>query len=383
MAKLRAPADTLLRLRVDSPTGKQIVTFRSDDLQLPVLRVTTTLTPSTPLLIPYFPRDLYPLGAGDDPMTASGRVEAAQRGLNSGLLYFHLDKPAFGSVLYFQNLTALNDYFPATRHQARRRGRRRVARARLSAADAAAKRHAADQSAAGGRRSHHVRRHPGVPRRSRGRRAGLGAAVPADARRGLSAARRCRATEYRDWVSRAERTLRDLDDAPEATIRHYGHRYIHPYTAAEYPDIMVQMSVIAALHDYAAWTRQAASRSAKRARSRARASSTIRKLKTMRRYLPNVGDDKDKPTRSTAGISTIRCSTSGTSRSTATSRRAALFVGSLDFGIKAAHHFDYKWPIQFKVDRLRGHRRGAQRRRPAARPMSAGSMPRSCSRPTS
>src|SRR3546814_20201529 len=52
--------------------------------------------------------------------------------------------------------------------------------------------------------------------------------------------------EYRDWMTRAERTLRDLDKAPEATIRHYGHRYIHPYTAAEYPDSMVQMSIVAA-----------------------------------------------------------------------------------------------------------------------------------------
>ena len=42
-------------------------------------------------------------------------------------------------------------------------------------------------------------------------------------------------TEYRDWVARADRTLRDLETAPEATIRHYGHTYIHPYTAAEYP----------------------------------------------------------------------------------------------------------------------------------------------------
>ena len=64
-----------------------------------------TLTPTAPLLVPFHPRDLYPLGLNDDPLAARGRVEAAQRGLNSGLTYFHLDEPAFGSVLYFQNLT--------------------------------------------------------------------------------------------------------------------------------------------------------------------------------------------------------------------------------------------------------------------------------------
>ena len=29
---------------------------------------------------------------------------------------------------------------------------------------------------------------------------------------------------------------------------------------------------------------------------------------------------------------------------------SGLFIGSLDFAIKAARHFDYAWPIQFKVD---------------------------------
>jgi len=33
--------------------------------------------------------------------------------LNSGFIFFHRDEPAFGSVLYFQNLTALDDYFAA------------------------------------------------------------------------------------------------------------------------------------------------------------------------------------------------------------------------------------------------------------------------------
>ena len=45
---------------------------------------------------------------------ARGNVEAAQRGMSAGLVYFRVDEPAFGSVLYFQNLTALNPYFLAT-----------------------------------------------------------------------------------------------------------------------------------------------------------------------------------------------------------------------------------------------------------------------------
>jgi hypothetical protein len=53
-----------------SAVGRQTVILRSGDLELAVLRVTTTLTPILPLLIPSFPGDLCPLGPGDDPMTA-------------------------------------------------------------------------------------------------------------------------------------------------------------------------------------------------------------------------------------------------------------------------------------------------------------------------
>ena len=65
------------------------------------LRVTTTLTPAADLLIPYLPRDLYPLDDDDSPVETRGTVEAAQRGVNAGLLYFCMKTPAFGNVTTF------------------------------------------------------------------------------------------------------------------------------------------------------------------------------------------------------------------------------------------------------------------------------------------
>ena len=89
------------------------MSFRSAGGALEQLRLTVTFTPATAMLVPFVPRDLYPLGANDDPLGAERNVEAAQRGLNGGVLYFRLEKPAFGNVLYFQNLTAMNDYYRA------------------------------------------------------------------------------------------------------------------------------------------------------------------------------------------------------------------------------------------------------------------------------
>ena len=102
------------RLRLTSTIGEHIVSFRADRDALERLRIVTDFTPARDIVLPFAPRDLYPLGRGDDPLRAKGNVEASQRGINTGLLYFRIDEPAFGNVLYVQNLTPSNPYFRAT-----------------------------------------------------------------------------------------------------------------------------------------------------------------------------------------------------------------------------------------------------------------------------
>jgi hypothetical protein len=346
VSRQRRGAGELLKLKVESAIGDQTVVVRSDDVGLAVLRVTTTLTPAEPLLIPFFPRDLYPLGEGDDPLAAKGQVEAAQRGLNTGLSYFHLDKPAFGSVLYLQNLTALNDYFVATNTK--------------------------PDGAVGGEWPELGYLPPTPPQSGTpptnplpaGKAVTMSDAILAfhddaacdeqdSARRFLqllgAAYRQLEApeTEYRDWVWRAEKTLRDLETAPEATIRHYGHPYIHPYTASEYPDIMVQMSIIAPLRNYADWTKRDIPFCTALEGGLDKFHDS--KLKTMRRYLPNVGKDKDKLAVDSWYLYHPLLNLGHLARD-GDARAKRLFVGSLGLAVSAARHFDYAWPIQFKVD---------------------------------
>jgi hypothetical protein len=114
-ATLKAEAGEAARLGITSALGEHLVIFRTGGEALEYIRMTVSFTPATPMLVPFMPRDLYPLDARDDPLGAVGEVEARQRGLNSGLVYFRIDEPAFGSVLYFQNLTAMNDYYRATK----------------------------------------------------------------------------------------------------------------------------------------------------------------------------------------------------------------------------------------------------------------------------
>ncbi len=343
--KLKDKPGEAARIRIDSALGTHLVVLRSADDALESLRVTVLCTPSAALQIPFLPRDLYPIDVRDDPLGTKGTLEAAQRGLNSGLAYFRLEDPAFGNVLYFQNLTALNDYFRATGTKPdgvvggnwpelgylppvpppceTDPGTALRAGEEITLSDAIL-----------------VFRHEAPPHERESARQFL--QMLGVAYKMLSLPH----TDYRDWIDRAERTLRDLDQAPEATISHYGHRYVHPYTAAEYPDIMVQMSIVAAIHDWGKWLGEPHPLEDEFKAGLGKFYDT--ELETLRRYLPNVGDDKDADAVDSwylyhPLLNLGRLALDGD----AAAKR--LFLKSIGYGIKAAQHFKYLWPVQYKV----------------------------------
>jgi hypothetical protein len=334
-----------VRLHVASAVGEHSIVFSTGGEALEYLRVTVELTPAAPMLVPFIPRDLYPLDTQDDPLGAVGHVKAKQRGLNSGLVYFQLDEPAFGSVLYFQNLTAMNDYFCATR--------------------------TTPDYAVGGAWPELGYLLPTPPQSGKSEPSPLSANVPVTISDAILVFRHQTApeeresarqflqmlgvayklldlpiVEYRDWVDRAEHTLRDLDEAPAATIRHYGHRYIHPYTASEYPDIMVQMSIVSAINDWGKWRGEAHPLKAEFQAGIEKFYDA--KLKTLRRYLPNVGDDKDADAVDSWYLYHPLLNLANLALDGDSDARA-LFLKSIDYGIEVAHHFKYKWPIQYNV----------------------------------
>jgi hypothetical protein len=330
---------------VQSTSGTFSVKMKVDGTDLHRLRITVDLEPDGDLLLPFMPRDLYPLDSDDDPLGAKGRVEAGQRGLNSGLLYFQIDDPGFGKVLYFQNLTALNPYFSAT--------------------------HTKPDGSVGGEwpeigyfiPTPIQRGTPPVNPLPDGKRVTISDAILIF--RDSAGDDECESArlfvqmlgavytaldlpelDYRDWVARAEKTLHDLETSPKATIRHYGHRYAHPYTVSEYPDSMVQLSLLTAMREYTTWREKPAKLETEFAAGLEKFYDP--KLKTVRRYLPNVGDDKDADAVDSwylyhPLLNLARLAIDGDEKA------RDLFLRSIDYGIKAAHHFKYKWPIQYKV----------------------------------
>lgn len=345
-ARLVAPEPgEAARLEVDSAIGRHVVAVSASQADLHRLRVRVWLTPTTPLLVAFQPRDLYPLDADDDPLGATGRVEAAQRGVNSGLLYFRFREPAFGSVLYFQNLSALNDYYQAT--------------------------DTIPDAAVGGEWPELGYLLPAPPQSGTpptrplpaGEEVMLSDAIvvfrdgAADDEQELARqflqmlgiaykALALPRTDYRDWVTLSERTIADLEGAPQASVRHYGHRYVMPYPEGEYPDVMVQVSVLAALHDYGRWRGEPLPLEDELRRGLPRFYDE--ELKTLRRYLPNVGDDKDADAVDSwylyhPMLNLARLALDGDEEA------RALLMRSVDYGIKAAQHFDYAWPIMYDI----------------------------------
>lgn len=329
-------------IETHSPLGVHEVSIRFTDQD--VLRVTTTLTPATDLLIPYLPRDLYPLDAQDDPMGAKGNVEAAQRGVNGGMLFFCMAEPAFGHVFYLQNLTALNAFFAATE--------------------------TTPDGVVGGQWPELGYQPPTMLGNSPPTKALPGGrptvlsdvhlAMRSDCAQGEQASALLfldmlaqvyaglekPATDFRDWPARAKMTLKDLGRSKDATIEHYGHTYLHPYVAAEYPDSMVQLSVLTAIHEYGKWLDRPHPMEAKLAAGLGKFFD--RKLGVVRRYLPNVGKDKD---RFAVDSWYLYHPLTNLARLTRDGDKTAadLFYGSLDYAIKAAQHFRYLWPIQYDV----------------------------------
>jgi hypothetical protein len=103
-----------LDIHLSSVTGEyhvQLAFLRPDRA---LIHCTTMLTPTAPLFVPFFPRDIIPLGAKDELIHPAGVIYTRQVGPRTGMVYFSLSRPEGGTVMYFQNLTSLNDYAEKT-----------------------------------------------------------------------------------------------------------------------------------------------------------------------------------------------------------------------------------------------------------------------------
>jgi hypothetical protein len=149
-----------------------------------------------------------------------------------------------------------------------------------------------------------------------------------------------------DWAWRARRTLSDLRNAPAATRVEYGELYVLPYPYGQYPDSMVQLALISALQT---WSRAVGTEDP----LATQLWSGVHRfydpsVQTLRRYLPSVGDEKDYDAVDSWYLyhplsSLARLALHGHDQA------RGILLQSVEYGIRAAHHFGYAWPVLYRI----------------------------------
>lgn len=318
----------------------------------PILHYTTYLKPSGHLLIPFWPRDIIIPGKDGNPTNAKGKVHIKQVGTRSGQLYMSLTNPKAGSVLYLQNLTALADYCQQTE---------------TSCSDVVG----GDWPELGF----------ALPPTIKGKQIAAGkeiiisdafvafdTEVPEDesamtvqylnllAETYLQLPKPV--THYQDWPHILSKGLKDLMDSPGCWSQVDGHHFFNAYVC-DYetpPEIMVQLAVLLPLLDYAEWSDTKLKVMKKI--SEGLPAFYDKNLGTIMRWLPKAADklkgeeEQKKPLVMDSWY--LHHPLLNLSRLALKGDKMAkeLFLGSLEFAIKAAHHFNYQWPVFYKMDTL-------------------------------
>ena len=331
-----------IEILASGPIGEFSVRVEVPDPDVALIRATTTLTPAVDVILPPWPRDLYVLGAHDDPLTADGVIHAEQRGMTGGLMFFTVRNPDFGSVMYAQNLTALNDYFLATGTK--------------------------PESCIGGvwpelgyamPVSEQAVLKAGKPIVLSDAIVNWDARVPEspqdigqtflDLMAGVYSKLDRPQPVYHDWPGRALQTLEDLEKGKDIRIKDHGNVYLHPYVNAEYPDSMVQLTVLASLTEYGQWRGDDVPFT--KELTAGLGGFYNKDVGSVLRYLPSVGEDKNKHE---VDSWYLYHPLSNLGRLARWGHDAArkLFLDSIDYAVKVARHFKYKWPVKFDARTL-------------------------------
>ena len=309
------------------------------------LRCTSSLIPTEDTVISYWPRDLFALD------NERGSVHTHQRGLRGGIVFASHDAPDPYSLFYFQNFSALTEYFKET------------------------KRTPADTVG-------------GVwPELGYAPPAGFSCTLPkarefvvsdayltltaevphsTEARAGLYldllaqtyALLERRPVSYHDWPARAASALRDLSLSPDCTDVYQGRRYLLPYVGdkAKPPESMVQFTVAINASEYDRW-RKAKSDLATCLREGI-SSFFNADLGTVVRWLPGEPFDSSQAEENMnhdamdswyvhhALFNLFRFAKEGDERA------KAMFRDSLPYAMRVAHRFDYRWPVFFSLTTL-------------------------------
>jgi hypothetical protein len=336
---------------LESVIGEYTVTVTFPGGEDGVLRYTTILKPNTDLLIPFWPRDIVIPGKDGKPDNTTGNIRVSQVGTRSALIYFSMTRPKAGSVMYLQNLTALNDYFQQTETSGAETVRGEWPELGFALPPAIKKPLAEGEEITIS--DAFVSFTPEVPddeatmvKQYLDMMANIYLQLPLPE------------TFHHEWPKALDKGLKDLITSPGCWAQVGGHSYFNAYVS-DYetpPEIMVQLAILLPLLDYVEWS-EADLEVMQKIREGLPAFYD-KKLGVIVRWHPEAedklkGEEEHKKPR-TMDSWYLHHPLVNLSRLALKGDKVArqLFLDSLDYTIKVAHHFKYSWPVFYHMETL-------------------------------
>ncbi|MFC3354942.1 hypothetical protein [Sphingobacterium zeae] len=316
-----------------------------------VFRYTTTLRTKLPLLIPFWPRDIIPLTQNGKTENTAGKVHTKQVGSRSGQLYFSMTKPKAGSVFYCQNLTAMSPYCQETQVSLRETVGGEWPELGFQFPVNAEKPLSANEE--------YIISDAFVQ---------LDENIPESDNEIVESYLDLLASVYlllpkpepsqHNWLPTAKKILDNISNNKGCWTQTDGSPYLNAYvgdykTPAE---IMVQLAIILPLHEYLAWTGE--HHPMLEELSDGLPSFYDKSIRSLVRWHPSLTEDLDHSEEQKSEmvmdswylhhplLNLARLALRGDKMA------KELFLGSIDYAIKVARHFNYKWPVFYKMTTL-------------------------------
>lgn len=346
---LRA-TDTLVEYRVQGAIGVFRVVIERPLPHQPLLRYTTSLKPKQPFTVQAFPRDLYLLDTDYDPLTTEGMVYVTQNGPTSGMTYLSITQPAEGSILYFQNFTALNDYCQVTQTEPSNSVKVQWPEAGFALPSSEKPLEAGKEIVLS---DAFIYCSESVPQ-SEFEAADQFLEAMACLYKHLPKPE----TDYFDWPKIAERTIQALTESSHCGRRIQKQYYLNAYVDAtrKPPESMVQLAILVPLWEYQEWLGKPIPLAGQLQKNLP--SFYDNQHEVIMRWLPgeafkdeNRNEEQDSNKIDSWYLLHTLMNLGRLAEKGDTEAKELLFR-SLEFAIKAAHAFKYDWPVFYDIRTL-------------------------------
>lgn len=342
-----ANTDETFSARLSAAIGQYKIVINWPRQEQIVIHYTASLQPDRDMFVPFWPRDVIAYCKPEP----KGEIHIAQIGARSGLLYASFKNKASGSFLYLQNLTALADYNIDTETSAAGVVGGQWPEMGLSMPPAIKKPLQKGKTYTVSDAFIALNAHSPSDQFeiAKGFLEGLGTLYLLLPRP---------ETIYQDYIEALPKALHDLQTNKGCWSHRNGHPYLNAYLC-DYqtpPEIMVQLAVLLPVREYMHWSGEYC----------IMADEILDGLKafyneqlgTVMRWLPaeekrlDGSEEQKKPLVMDAWY--LHHPLLNLTRLAITGDEVAkdLLLKSVDYAIKVAHHFNYCWPVFYKMDTL-------------------------------